>query len=140
MWGNKHGTFFCPIFNYYSKRVKHRVRAHLGCYISMTTVRKFSFWQMIKLNLISTHYSCSLLCAMGPISSLERHLTISTPNIASFDHLAHYRSSNQRGSMKGPTKNTTQRHLTRSKGTQQVSIGSTEVHIVAASNYHHKCW
>ena len=38
------------------------------------------------------------------------------------------------------TKNTTQRHLMSSKGTQQVSIGSTEVHIVAASNYHHKCW
>ena len=26
----------------------------------------------------------------------------------------------------------------RSRGTQRVSIGSTEVHIVAASNYHHK--
>ena len=33
-----------------------------------------------------------------------------------------------------PHKNTTQRHLTSSRGTQQVSIGSTEVHIVAASN------
>ena len=40
----------------------------------------------------------------GPISCLERHLTTSTPNIAAFDHLAHYRPSNQRGSMKGPTK------------------------------------
>ena len=111
----------------------------------------------------------NIICKMAPkrvpSSRLERHLQTSTPNIASFDHLAHYRSSNQRGSMKkvtsniasfdhlthyrssyqrgsmeGPTKNTTQRHLARSIGTQQVSIGSTEVHIVAASNYHHTCW
>ena len=39
-----------------------------------------------------------------PSSRLERHLPTSTPNIASFDHLAHYRPSNQRGSIKGPTK------------------------------------
>ena len=39
-----------------------------------------------------------------PSSRLERHLPTSTPNIASFDHLAQYWSSNQRGSMKGPTK------------------------------------
>jgi hypothetical protein len=33
-----------------------------------------------------------------------------------------------------PQKNNTQHHLMSSRGTQQVSIGSTEVHVVAASN------
>ena len=57
----------------------------------------------------------------GPISRLERHLTTSTPNIAAFDHLAHYRSSNQRGSMKGPTK--TKHHPTPSNELQRNSTG-----------------